>query len=297
VDVTAHFKVDAPHGCHEWPFAVMTKISWSKNVRSMPQCPDQILMGSADWKNCVLYNLANYMEMWIGQNQNVKHLFTNNKDEEKRPTNMKQQYQNQIECLVWKNNEFKALEDETEPHNGLGTHSKRKFVLDKANKLGIDEEWIEYCGRWVGDRNKKILWKHYISIENKYKDAYVCASLCDGGAIKYQPKQGLVITDEFLFQEVMPNIQWRKQTDNRFCRVMGLARLWSIFDPNASELLPVNDVTRIRDSFKDYFGDHEEPVVKVHLEVIKIGTRLSIVPFEVHQTGGQEAAEEDGDNE
>jgi hypothetical protein len=83
VDDTAHFKVDAPHGCHEWPFAVMTKTSWSKNVRSMPQCPDQILMGSADWKNCILCNLANYMEMWIGQNQNVKHLFTNNEDEEK----------------------------------------------------------------------------------------------------------------------------------------------------------------------------------------------------------------------
>jgi hypothetical protein len=48
---------------------------------------------------------------------------------------------------VWKNPEFKALEDEPLPHNGLGTHSNRKFAADKATKkLGADTDQVEYHG-------------------------------------------------------------------------------------------------------------------------------------------------------
>ena len=37
------------------------------------------------------------------------------------------------------------------------------------------------------------------------------------------------------------------------------------------------------------------PVIKVHLEVIKIGTWLSFIPFEAHQVGGQDGAAEEQD--
>jgi hypothetical protein len=156
----------------------------------------------------------------------LAYLFTNTDGNNDGPINVKQQYRSRIECTVWRNNEFKALKDETVPHNGLRTHSEQKFVSDKALKLGIYDDLIEYHGRWVGKRNKKVVRKHYISVENKYiVDAYICTALCDGGTIKYQAKEGLVITDEFLFTHVVPNIWWRKQTDDQFCRVMGLARL------------------------------------------------------------------------
>jgi hypothetical protein len=45
-----------------------------------------------DWKNCMFFHLSNYMEMFIGQKQDVVHLWTVNNDVKKGPTNIKQQY-------------------------------------------------------------------------------------------------------------------------------------------------------------------------------------------------------------
>ena len=70
---------------------------------------------------------------------------------------------------------------------------------------------------------------------------------------------------------------------------MGLARLWSIFNEDSADLLPTADVARIKNSFVEYFGDgHDQPVVKIPLEIVKVGTRLEIIPFQEYQAVGED---------
>jgi len=233
-----------------------------------------------DWKTCVFIALANYLEMWLGQFPNAKFLFTDSQDDKKGPDNLKQNYRNRVEKEVWDNDEFKALEDEPEAHNGVGTHSNRKFTSDKAAKAGADDPQVEYRGRWVGEKGRRVVNKHYIRIEDKHTDAYVVALLCDGGPVKYEAKEGLIITDEFLFSVVVPNIRTRFQHDARLCRVLALARLWAVFNNETTNLLPAPDVARIRHSFGECHGtDHDQPVSKTQLEVVKVAEIIPINPM------------------
>jgi len=168
------------------------------------------------------------------------------------------------------------LEDEVgDDNNGVGTHSNRKHSANKADKCGADTHQIEFRGRWVGDKGQKIVHKCYISPESPYNDDFVASMLCDGGALRCRLHEGLDVSDAWLFTNVIPNVKERFGRDIRFCRVMALARLWSVFDEDASQLLPETDVARIRNSFQ---GDCEgNPVKKVSLEIMKVGGRLQIV--------------------
>ena len=53
LDDTAHFSVDDPHGNVEYPFTLLTRTKWSKNVKKLRQCPDQIILASDDWRTCI----------------------------------------------------------------------------------------------------------------------------------------------------------------------------------------------------------------------------------------------------
>ena len=120
-DDSAHFKVEDPHGNIEYPFTMKTRTKWSKNVKRMKHCPDQILFASMDWKTCVILWYAIYLEQWLGIHPNAKHLFTSNAHEKKGPASVKRRYGNRISKVVWEKQEFKDLEDETaETRKGLG---------------------------------------------------------------------------------------------------------------------------------------------------------------------------------
>ena len=70
---------------------------------------------------------------------------------------------------------------------------------------------------------------------------------------------------------------------------MGLARHWGVFNAETADLLPLADVDRIKREFVGLFGNHDQPVVKIPLEIVKVGTRLDIIPYQEHQAGGQVA--------
>jgi len=292
IDDTSHFKVDDPHGSHHFAFALFTRTRWSKNVRTMKHCPDQIILASGDWKNCIHLSLANYLEQWLTMHPEVKFLFTTNPDDKKGPGNIKQQYRNRVAINVWSKEEFKALEDEPEDHNGVGTTSGQKFFADKAQKAGATDTQVEYRGRWVSKKGREVVNRHYIRTEDPYVDAYVASLLCDGGPIKYESKEGLVITDEWLFANVVPSIRTRYERDNRLCRTLGLARLWGIYNEDVAALPSPTDVARIKASFGEHFGDIDgNPVKKVKLEVLRVGTRLEIIPaVETNQQPQQQQA-------
>jgi hypothetical protein len=42
--------------------------------------------------------------------------------------------------------------------------------------------------------------------DKKYTDAYVASLCCKGGAIAYELKTGIAVSDEWVFTNVIPNI-------------------------------------------------------------------------------------------
>jgi hypothetical protein len=133
LDDTSHFEVNAPHGCHEFPFAIQAKTKWSKNIATELQCPDQILFGSDDWKSCPLLWLSIYLDGWLRRHPNAVHMFTENDNVETGPKNINKTYGNRVKAVVWNNAEFKALEDQSGPdQKGLGTHSNRKYASTRV---------------------------------------------------------------------------------------------------------------------------------------------------------------------
>ena len=125
-DCSSHFKVDQPHGSRLFPFTIMTKTKWSKNVRNAQQCPDQIILASNRWDNCLILRLAVYLDGWLRQHPNVKFMFTTNDDDHAGPHNINAQFRNRLNAVAWKHPEFVALKDEESlDKRGIGTHSNR----------------------------------------------------------------------------------------------------------------------------------------------------------------------------
>jgi len=229
LDDSCHFKVDDPHGSHAWPFTLLTKTKWSKNVKTKQQCPDQIILGSSKWKTCTLMSLANYLEMWLEMNHNATHLFTTDervgpKGKPLGPLNVNKQHANRIKAVVWSTDEFKSLEDEVgDDNNGIGTCSNRKYAADRCDKQGAETHQVEYRGRWTGENGQRVVKKHYVSSDNPYADAYVASLLCDNGPTRYKLQEGIDVNDNWLYSEVIPNIKRRFGNDLRLCQVLVLA--------------------------------------------------------------------------
>ena len=186
-DCSSHFKVDQPHGSRQFPFVIMTKTKWSKNVRSMQQCPDQVILASSRWKNCLILRLAVYLDGWPQQHPHSKFMFTDNNDDKLGPRNINLQFRNRLQTVAWNHPEFVALaNEEALDKRGIGTHSNCKWAATCVSRLGCSDVMIQYHGRWVEDQTKHVINKFYISADHQYEDAYVASCLCDQGAIKYE---------------------------------------------------------------------------------------------------------------
>ena len=135
---------------------------------------------------------------------------------------------------------------------------------------GASEKEVEYRGRWVREKGNRVVTRVYIDIDDPYTDAKVAALLCNGGPVKYATKEGVVVTDNWLFVECIPNVRQRFPGDNRLCQVLGLATLWAAFDPEASAFLDPEHADRIRSNFSTVHGQVEgNPVVKKKIKVEK----------------------------
>jgi hypothetical protein len=283
VDDTAHVPSTGPHGCINFEFAIQTRTRWSKNVTCYSKCPDQILFGSDDWTDCILINLASYLERRCGMSIGTKaYLFAKDNDEA-APARYRKSYLSRLTKHVWESEEFKALDDQVgadEDRFGLGGHSTRKYASTRANKLGGTHSQIEGRGRWVGVRGTSICSKHYIDVENPFDDAFIARLLCDGGAVAYELTDTSV-SDDWLYQNVIPNIYDHYNHDKRLCKVLALALLWAVFNPDARDGLKLG--VSIRDKFVD---DHQHivgvsptnysPVAKVRLKVYACSGKLMI---------------------
>jgi len=127
-----------------------------------------------------------------------------------------------------------------------------------------------------------------MSSDDPHTDAHVASLLCDGGPIRYKLQEGLVVNDNWLHTEVVPHVKQRFGTDLRLCQVLALARLWSVFDDEASQPLPDADVARIRHSFPGGQELQGNPVLKKPLEILRVGGRLQMVDLSLEQQEGQQ---------
>lgn len=278
LDDTSNFKVAAPHGNPVHPFTIKARTRWSKNVKKMRHCPDQIMFASLDWKTCVITTFAIYLELWLTKHPNALYIFTESRDEKKGPKNVKKNFGNRVKKLCWNNSAFKLLLDEGSPdaEKGLGTHSERKYACDEAKKAGARTKQTEYRGRWLGDKRHGVVDRVYQTPEEPYTDAFVASLLCRGGPVKMElRKEGVVgVTDEWLATTCVPHINLRYNNDPRFVRVMALAMLWACFHAECSEYLPSVEVDRIKSAFLRLHSDHqdleENPVERIPVSVIPV---------------------------
>ena len=101
--------------------------------------------------------------------------------------------------------------------------------------------------------------------------------LCVGGPIKYKFKSGVTISDDWLFEHVVPNIRRRFPQDSRLCRVLGTALLFAAMDNEiAEELVPQALRERITGAYIPTHPTIAQPVVRVPLTIYCIQDTLMI---------------------
>ena len=131
---------------------------------------------------------------------------------------------------------------------------------------------METRGRWK-KRGRRIVFR-YIDPGQAYTDAKVEGLLCVGGPVKYQLKRGLQIHNEWLFQNVVPNIHRRYFNDLHLCKMLGLAVLYASLDEAIH--VPRDIRQRVTGAYAALGLDERHPVIKVPLHVYRIDDRLAI---------------------
>jgi Transcriptional activator of glycolytic enzymes len=273
-DDLCHFLIDDPRGHPTYDFAIQTKVRWSKNIRSEERCHPQILMGSMDPAFCIQLRLAMYLENYLLMCPDTHYLFTE-KNTPKASGNLNNAYHRILQTVVWNDAEFQNLAPRMNDA-GIGTHSYRKFPASYAQACGkCDSNYIEVRGRWKGAGGNKVVYR-YIDRQLPYYDAYVAAVLCVGGAIKYALKDGVEISDHWLFTNVVPKIRHKFEQDNGLCRVLALSLLFGCLDDNVKNMIPDVIVERVCAAYNALGLDVTQPVEKILLQVDTENEKLVI---------------------
>jgi len=267
-DDICHFETNDPKGHPTFDFALMTKVRWSKNISEERNCPDQILLGAMDDTYCVLIMLAIYLESYLMQYPMAHYLFTSDTNE-KAVERLKSRYRNRITKFVWNSEDFFSVITQEDMHIGVGTHSQRKFPATFASRQGCTTDEIEIRGRWKHTNGKVV--HRYIDCKQNYIDAKVASKLCVGGPVKYAIKDGVEgITNEWLYEYVVPSIRLRFENDNRLCKILGLSLLYAALTEGENQVLVPESIRRRIKSAYDRLGQEEvQPVRKIPLIVTR----------------------------
>ena len=82
-----------------------------------------------------------------------------------------------------------------------------KNPAEYATHCGCSFNEVKICGRWKGQKGGQVVFR-YISIQQLYEDAKVAGTICIDGPVKYVVKDGITdITNEWLFEHVVPTIR------------------------------------------------------------------------------------------
>jgi hypothetical protein len=180
--------------------------------------------------------------------------------------------------VLWRSQgEFKGIEDEGNRNEGggIGTHSSRKFPATYARNKGCNPDEVEIRGRWKKNGGRVVF--RYMDVAELYEDAKVAAALCVGGPVKYALKDGIDIGNEWLFENVLPNIRKKIRNDTRLCCVLALPLLYACMKDNI--VVPEGIRIRVKNAYSNLGFDDNQPVKKIPLHVYRIDDRLMIDPI------------------
>jgi hypothetical protein len=278
--------------------ALQMKVSWSKNVMSEEQCPDQILLGASNTDYCVIVGLACYLESTLTAGNNKEFLFADSQMtsvtdedgnqvlEERGPDNLNDKYRRHL-TKIWKKDSFEAISVLT--RGPLGTHSVRKAPATFASECGKVQDHIEIRGRWKGARGGKTVHR-YMSTEQLPTDAAMASCPAVGGPVKYKVKSDAHVTNAFIVEHVVPSIHEFYSSDgsNQIAQVLGPALLWAAFQPELKPLMSSQVYERIRRAYAAVRGAHDDdynPVERVPLHVYNVENQVCIQELDEATTG------------
>ena len=264
LDDIANFSLNDLTPNIEFMFALNSKMCWSKNVLEERDSPDQIIFGARDPTYCAHLGLGLHLETAIeaGNVHDGGTLF-----------GVKKTYCSQVLRDIINDPDFPKVK----PGN-LGSHSNRKFPATYARRKGCSRDDVDLRGRWKG--NKRIV-DTYIDVSLPVPDARVAAVLCVGGAIKYGISPKSSVTDEWIVQNVSPNIA--RLCPRQVAVVLGRALLWAIYDEEMSNVVPASMVARVKtimSTFDPHLPEHVNPIKKITLVISGAGACLQITEIE-----------------
>jgi hypothetical protein len=255
LDDTCHFKLGDLKTNPEFPFTLLCRMCWSKNVQEERDAPDQILIGSMDRRYCVLLALGIYLEVWneAGDGLVNPYLLGNTGNPE---TTKARIYE--ILKSVWDSNEFDRAAE-----GPIGTHSLRKFPSTQARRNGCSRDDVDSRGRW----RKRRMVDRYIDVNLPYPDAKVAATLCIGGPCKYALKAGSGITTNWLHEHVVPHIRQSEHIAENVATMLALPLLWACFNPEMQAYIPAALRNRVHAAYENIrlLEPEQNPVKKIEL--------------------------------
>ena len=267
IDDTCQFMLAelATHDVH--PFALRARMCWSKNVMEERQAPSQIILGAHDPDFCTLLNLGLYLEEMYPTEMNADGELNCFKISSS-PASSKARV-SRILKEIFDSEEFKALFGDHILSTGLeawlGSHSLRKLVATHARRNGCSRDEIDLRGRWK--KSRRIV-DTYLDTTIPYPDAKVAASICVGGPIKYELVGNCGLDDDWIRQNVTPNI-FKLHHCKKTAVVFGKAILWACYDLTQKDHVPVALRERVAAQYESIrlLEPNTNPVKKITLVV------------------------------
>lgn len=283
MDDVAHLETSHLQSHTNFDFCLQTRIRKSQHASNEQEpefFPDQILLGSIDSLSCVITHLGLYLETFLANARQSKYLFTSSATQI-TPKNLMQIYRTRLDSVVLQSPMFRALAPSGDPRR-IGAPSYIKFPFQHAIEKGAPPEDVHIRGRSKKRAARRIGLTNPRNNDpptiDPCKDAKVASLLCVGGPIKYKLRPDIVITDEWLFENIVPNIHRRYADDPNMCKTLALSILCVALEGGSTSSIPVPQEIRerVRQAYAGLGLDETHPVMKIPLHVYRRDEQLMI---------------------
>jgi len=183
------------------------RMRWSKDVKEGRDCPKQILFGSMDYKYCVYYNMAVWLESWLmaGGGRTSQWVFADGISKSTDPRGAQGGGTNKCKtnyCSGLKSVIGSDSFQRSDQGGILGSHSIRKLATTLLRLEGVHKDDIDYRARWESRRMQD----RYTGMSLEWPDIQCATKLCEGGDCMYRSKASSGLTDDWVCGNVTPCI-------------------------------------------------------------------------------------------